>query len=69
MSTAPDPSPARWFKSSHSSGQTECVEVAFLFGGEVAVRDSKYPTGPVLAFSAAEWTTFIAALRVDRWDC
>ncbi|WP_458689097.1 DUF397 domain-containing protein [Nocardia tengchongensis] len=57
-----------WFKSSHSGGQTDCVEVAWLPAGGVGVRDSKNPAGPALTFTAAEWTTFIAALRVDRLD-
>lgn len=65
MSTAPDPSKARWFKSSYSSGQTECVEVAFLADGCIGVRDSKAPQGPALTFAPAEWSTFTAALRAD----
>ncbi|MBF6166689.1 DUF397 domain-containing protein [Streptomyces gardneri] len=35
-----DLSTAEWFKSMHSAGGSECVEVAFLDGG-VGVRDSK----------------------------
>ncbi|MFE3446169.1 DUF397 domain-containing protein [Nocardia sp. NPDC059180] len=31
-------------KSSQSSGQTECVEVAWLGSGRVGVRDSKNPS-------------------------
>ncbi|MFI5781690.1 DUF397 domain-containing protein [Nocardia sp. NPDC051570] len=34
-----------WFKSSHSGGESECVEVAWLPNGETAIRDSKNPTG------------------------
>ncbi|WP_425303156.1 DUF397 domain-containing protein [Nocardia wallacei] len=41
---------ANWFKSSYSSGKTDCVEVAWLDGGAVGVRDSKNPTGPALIF-------------------
>ncbi|WP_454198967.1 DUF397 domain-containing protein [Nocardia sp. Marseille-Q1738] len=51
---------ARWFKSSHSGGGADCVEVAFLEGGAVGVRDSKNPTGPVLVFTPSEWDTFVA---------
>jgi len=40
---------AKWRKSSHSNGQAECVEVAFLRDGRVAMRDSKNPDGPMLA--------------------
>lgn len=51
---------ARWFKSSRSAGKTECVEVAFLDGGMVGVRDSKNPTGPALVFTPGEWNAFTA---------
>jgi hypothetical protein len=51
---------ARWFKSSRSNGQSSCVEVAFLDGSRVAVRDTKdRGTGPVLVFTAAEWDAFV----------
>jgi hypothetical protein len=55
---------ARWVKSSHS-GPTggNCVEVAFLAGGTVAVRDSRRPAGPALVFSTAEWGAFVAGAK------
>ncbi|MGI5219771.1 DUF397 domain-containing protein [Nocardia sp. CA-290969] len=59
---------ARWFKSSRSSGQQDCVEVAFLDGGTVGVRDSKNPSGPTLAFGPAEWDGFVAALASARFQ-
>ena len=51
---------ARWVKSSYS-GPTggNCVEVALLVGGQVAVRNSRHPSGPALMFSAGEWDAFI----------
>ena len=51
---------AKWIKSSHS-GPTggNCVEVAFLADGEVAMRNSRHPEGPALIFSAAEWDAFL----------
>ncbi|WP_280471935.1 DUF397 domain-containing protein [Nocardia cyriacigeorgica] len=57
-----DLSGARWFKSSHSSGSQECVEVAHVDAG-VGVRDSKNPTGPALVFSPEVWDGFTAAVR------
>ncbi|GAB2550832.1 DUF397 domain-containing protein [Nocardia heshunensis] len=69
MSTA-DLSVAAWFKSSHSGSQGDCVEVAWLGGGAVGVRDSKNPTGPVLVFGAGQWDSFaneVAAGRFDRY--
>ena len=58
-------SEVNWFKSNHSSGQTECVEVAWLDAGRVSVRDSKNPTGPALIFAPGEWDAFTAGLT-DR---
>ncbi|MFC7563977.1 DUF397 domain-containing protein [Actinomadura namibiensis] len=53
-----------WRKSSHSSGAgTECVEVAALMNARgVAARDSKDPSGLVLAFSAADWRGLVERL-------
>ncbi len=53
-----------WRKSSYSGeGQSDCVEVANT-GPNVAVRDSKNPTGPVIAFPLGKWRTFLTAHRV-----
>lgn len=54
---------ARWRKSSHSGQEGNCVEVAFLDGGRVAVRDSKDAGhGLALVFTAAEWAAFAAGM-------
>lgn len=50
----------RWRKSTRSGSSGDCVEVADNLPGSVAVRDSKDPTGAVLSFSAAAWTSFVA---------
>jgi len=42
------------------------LEVAPLPGGGRAVRDSKDPDGPVLRFTAPEWTAFIGRITSDR---
>lgn len=50
---------ARWRKSRRSGDQNECVEVAFLDDGRMAVRDSKdHGLGPALVFTAGEWAAF-----------
>lgn len=51
---------ARWVKSSYS-GPTggNCVEVARVGGGLVAVRDSRRTAGPALVFPVREWCAFI----------
>ncbi|MDT3439782.1 MULTISPECIES: DUF397 domain-containing protein [unclassified Pseudofrankia] len=58
----------RWRTSSYSNGAGGmCVEVAPL-GHGVAVRDSKNPAGPVLAFSAAEWDAFLSGARDGEFN-
>ncbi|MEO6085460.1 MAG: DUF397 domain-containing protein [Umezawaea sp.] len=50
-----------WRTSSYSSENGSCVAVRFPAAGPVAVRDSKNPTGPSLAFPATAWTAFLSA--------
>ena len=54
---------ARWRKSRHSNPSGNCVEAARLPAGEVAVRNSRFPDGPALVFTRAEWDAFILGAR------
>ncbi|MFI9414820.1 DUF397 domain-containing protein [Nocardia gamkensis] len=63
-----DISGAQWFKSSRSQAGKECVEVAFLGGGMVGVRDSKNPTRPALVFTPGEWDAFTAGVADGEFD-
>jgi hypothetical protein len=57
-----------WRKSSHSNASTgDCVELAHL-PGEVAVRDSKDPSGPVLTFTPSTLATFLTQAKAGRFD-
>ena len=49
-----------WVKSSRS-GPTggNCVQLAVLPGGGIAVRNSRHPEGPALIFTGAEWNAFM----------
>lgn len=57
----------QWRKSSHSSGQGACVEVAELRTA-IAVRDSKDPDGPKLVFPATDWQTFTDDVKSGRFE-
>ncbi|WP_433266883.1 DUF397 domain-containing protein [Actinosynnema sp. CS-041913] len=57
------PKALTWRKSSYSGeGGSNCVKVAQA-GQAVAVRDSKNPTGPVIAFPVGKWQAFVTAHR------
>lgn len=52
-----------WRKSSYSQPNGgECIEVAEGYA-RVPVRDSKDPQGPVLAFDADAWSSFVGMIK------
>ena len=55
-----------WRRSQRCDTGT-CVEAAAA-GEDVAVRDSKDPTGPVLRFTKSEWDAFIAGVREGDFE-
>jgi uncharacterized protein DUF397 len=57
----------RWFKSS-SSSVTGCVEVAYLPGGRVGVRDSKNPSRQPHVVGRPAWRAFIAGVKNGEYD-
>lgn len=55
-----------WRKSSFSSGNGQCVELAPLIGA-VAVRDSTAaPDGPALIVTPRQWRAFVAHAKHDQ---
>lgn len=52
----------RFVKSSYSTLEHDCVEVARNIPHSVAVRDSKRLDGPVLLLAPAAWDAFQEAL-------
>ncbi len=70
MDHGDDPAVSRvqWRKASNSSSNGgNCVEVA-LVGDAVAVRDSKNPDGPKLAFTPGDWKAFTAELKAGGFN-
>lgn len=66
---AKDIASAAWHKSSFSTYNGNCVEVARLGGDVFGVRDTKdQERGPVLAFASCEWGVFVEAVKAGRFD-
>ncbi|MFE6774573.1 DUF397 domain-containing protein [Streptomyces sp. NPDC057702] len=57
-----------WLKAQASVGMGECVEMAGLPGGEVAVRNSRHPEGPALIFTRAELRAFLDGAKGSEFD-
>lgn len=59
-----------WFKSSRSGSEGSCVEANMSTPGTVLVRDSKLgpDASPILTFTHAEWTAFVAGVRDGEFD-
>ncbi|MFY9807218.1 MAG: DUF397 domain-containing protein [Pseudonocardiaceae bacterium] len=53
----------RWTKSSHSNPNGNCVELAELAGGTVAVRNSRHPAGPALICPRPRMAEFVQAVK------
>ncbi|MGH3800842.1 MAG: DUF397 domain-containing protein [Pseudonocardiaceae bacterium] len=59
---------ATWRKSCHSNPSGDCVELAALVDGRVAVRNSRHPGGPALVHSRAEMAAFIRRAKGGEFD-
>jgi hypothetical protein len=57
-----------WQKSGRSNPSGNCVEMASLPGGGVAMRNSRDPEGPALIYTNAEIEAFIAGARDGDFD-
>lgn len=55
--------PVKWWKSSASGTQSDCVECGEVDDRTVAVRDSKNPTGPALLLSRGSLAGLVAGIR------
>lgn len=59
---------ARWTKSRRSNATGNCVEVAELPGGAVALRNSRDPDGPALIYTPAEIAAFLGGVKDGDFD-
>ncbi|MDK1349113.1 DUF397 domain-containing protein [Streptomyces sp. 378] len=57
-----------WLKARASVGAGECVEVASLPEGGVAMRNSRHPDGPALIFTKAELRAFLTGVKDSEFD-
>ena len=65
---APELGDVRWRKSRESNPSGNCVEVAELPDGAVAMRNSRDPQGPALVYTRAEIKALIAGVKDGEFD-
>ncbi|MYS21415.1 protein of unknown function [Streptomyces sp. DvalAA-14] len=58
----------QWIKSGRSNQSGNCVELAELPDGSVAVRNSRHPEGPALVYTRAELTAFVEGAKDGDFD-
>jgi hypothetical protein len=59
---------AAWRKSRQSNPSGNCVELAALPGGTIAIRNSRHPAGPALLYPRADFAAFLAGARDGDFD-
>jgi Domain of unknown function (DUF397) len=57
-----------WHKSQRSNSQGNCVELAMLPDGQIAVRNSRFPEGPALVYTRAEIEALILGVKDGEFD-
>ena len=57
-----------WRKSTVSNPSGNCVELAVLADGGVAVRNSRFPDGPRLTYTRAEIAAFVRGVQQGEFD-
>jgi len=57
-----------WVKSRRSGSQGNCVELAELSDGGVAMRNSRFPAGPALVYTRAEIQALVLGAKDGDFD-
>ncbi len=57
-----------WRKSHYSNPSGNCVEVAELPDGGIAVRNSRHSSGPMLIYTRAEIAAFVHGAKDGEFD-
>ncbi|KAF0846763.1 DUF397 domain-containing protein [Nocardia caishijiensis] len=62
------PADQAWRKSTYSNASGNCVEVAAVSDGSVAVRNSRDPRGAVIYYTRPEIDAFIRGAKAGEFD-
>lgn len=57
-----------WRKGRRSNPDGNCVEVAALPSGEIAMRNSRFPDDPALVYTRAEIAAFVLGAKDGEFD-
>jgi hypothetical protein len=56
-----------WLKAQSSGANGACVEIAKAVGN-IAIRDSKDPDGPILVYTPTEFKAFLSGAQNGEFD-
>lgn len=56
-----------WLKARSSTVNGHCIEIAST-AGNIAIRDSKDPDGPILVYTPSEFRAFLDGVRNGEFD-
>jgi len=65
---AADLTQVAWRKSRYSNSQGNCVELAKLPDGGIAVRNSRFPDGPALIYTRDEIRALVLGVKDGEFD-
>jgi hypothetical protein len=59
---------ATWRKSARSNPNGACVEMTALGGETIAVRNSRFPSGPAILCTRSQMFAFLTAIKDGEFD-